>query len=74
VRNWEITVEDSLVYRSYLLRLWQVREESGLAWRATLEAVRTGEQRGFTSLEELIAYLRLSTGSSEEDEKDQSEG
>ena len=56
-------METPLVYKSYLLRLWQVNEEAGLAWRATLVDVKTGEQRGFASLEELIAYLRLSTES-----------
>jgi hypothetical protein len=54
-------MEAPLIYRSYLLRLWQVREEAGLAWRATLKNARTSEQRGFASLEELIAYLRQVT-------------
>ena len=54
-------MEVPLIYRSFLLRLWQVQEATGLAWRATLVDVSTGEQRGFASLEGLIAYLRLST-------------
>jgi hypothetical protein len=66
-------VEDALVYRSYLLRLWQVREQAGLAWRATLEEVRTGQQRGFASLDELIAYLRLTTEQPPEQAKHPSE-
>ncbi len=47
-----------LIYHSYLLRLWLVQEETGVSWRATLEDVKTGEQRGFASLEELIVYLQ----------------
>jgi hypothetical protein len=66
-------LEAPLVYRSYLLRLWQVREKTGLAWRATLEDVKTGEQRGFTSLGELIAYLRLTTEQPPEQAKHPSE-
>ena len=58
-----MTLDAPLIYRSYLLRLWQVREADGLAWRASLEEVKTGEQRGFTSLDELFAYLRLNTES-----------
>jgi hypothetical protein len=54
-------MEDSLVYRSYLLRLWQVREQAGLAWRASLEEVSTGVKRGFTSMEELAAYFHSIT-------------
>ena len=60
---YKLTMEAPLIYRSYLLRLWQVREADGLAWRASLEEVKTGEQRGFTSLEDLIAYLQYTTES-----------
>jgi hypothetical protein len=66
-----ITVEEPLVYRSYLLCLWQVSEEAGLGWRASLEVVKTGEKRGFTSLEELITYLRLSTELPNKESEDQ---
>ena len=51
-------MEAPLLYFSFLLRLWQVQEATGFAWRATLKDARTGEQRGFASLEGLIAYLR----------------
>ena len=43
---------------AYLLRLWQVRCEKGLAWRASLESARAGERRGFASLDELFDFLR----------------
>jgi hypothetical protein len=64
-----MTLDTPLIYRSYLLRLWQVREETGLAWRATLVDVKTGEQCGFASLEDLTNYLQQVTNESlEEDE------
>ena len=44
-------------YYSFLLRLWQVKENGGQEWRATLENVESGEKRGFTSVEGLLAYL-----------------
>ena len=54
-------MEEPIIYRSYLLRLWQVKEESDLTWRAMLEDVKTSEQRGFTCLEDLIVFLRQTT-------------
>ena len=44
-------------YRSYLLRLWRVRDD-GERWRAALENVEDGERCGFADLEALFAYLR----------------
>ena len=44
-------------YYSFLLRLWRTGENDGEIWRATLENAHTGERCGFTSLEELLAYL-----------------
>jgi hypothetical protein len=44
-------------YRSYLLRLWRVRDD-GERWRIALESVEDGEMRGFDDLEALIDYLR----------------
>ena len=66
-------METPLIYRSYLLRLWQVRAEAGLVWRASLEEVKTGDQRGFTSMEELIAYLRFTTESPPKGAEEQAE-
>lgn len=51
--------EQNQAYLAYLLRLWQVQENGMLTWRASLEASQTGKRMGFTSLEELIAYLRM---------------
>ena len=48
-------------YVSYLLRLWQVQAEQDLAWRASLEDTRTNERQGFTSLDDLLCYLRRLT-------------
>jgi hypothetical protein len=44
-------------YLSYLLRLWQTQHEGRLVWRASVESARTGERRGFASLDELHAFL-----------------
>jgi len=44
-------------YHSYLLRLWQVREETGSHWRASLEDVQTGELQGFADLAEPLHFL-----------------
>jgi hypothetical protein len=49
--------EQRRCYVAYLLRLWQVRAENGMAWRASLESARTGERVGFASLEELFGFL-----------------
>lgn len=49
-------------YVSYLLRLWQVQAEQGLAWRASLEDTRTSERHGFASLEDLWGFLCRLTG------------
>ena len=48
-------------YLSYLLRLWQVRTEGQLVWRASLESPHTGERTGFLSLEALFAFLERLT-------------
>ncbi len=47
-------------YVSYLLRLWLV-EGDGPVWRASLENPRTAERHGFTTLEDLCAYLQAET-------------
>ena len=62
----------SLIYCSYLLRLWQVREETGLAWRATLQDVKTGEQHGFADLDAMLAFLRSKTEEKQSEERDSS--
>ena len=45
-------------YVAYMLRLWQVRSGEEWSWRASLEHAHTGTRKGFTSLEELCAYLQ----------------
>lgn len=49
-------------YLSYLLRLWRENDEDRPVWRASLKQVQTGEQAGFTSLEELFGFLREQAG------------
>jgi len=46
--------------RVYLLRCWEERGQTTAAreWRFSVEDPRTGERRGFTSLEALAAYLQ----------------
>jgi hypothetical protein len=48
-------------YLAYMLRLWQVRDNDEMMWRASLEDPHTGERRGFASLEMLVAFLREQT-------------
>jgi hypothetical protein len=52
-------------YLAYMLRLWQISADGELAWRASLESPRTGERRGFASLEALFKFLEEQTDSHE---------
>jgi hypothetical protein len=45
-------------YQSYLLRLWQVRHNGKLIWRASLQSTRTGERRNFADLQQMLGFLR----------------
>jgi hypothetical protein len=54
---------DKRAYRSYLLRLWQVRGEKAL-WRASLESPLTGECYGFANLRALYEYIEEQADSS----------
>jgi hypothetical protein len=45
-------------YLAYMLRLWQEKDDAGVAWRASLESPHTGERLGFASLEALFSFLR----------------
>ena len=40
----------------------QMRSAGQLVWRASLEAPRTGERRGFAGLEQLVAFFEAQTG------------
>ena len=49
-------------YRSYLLTFWEERSrdpDAPAVWRFSLEEARTGQRRGFASLEALVAFLRV---------------
>jgi hypothetical protein len=48
-------------YLSYLLRLWPAGTGGGIAWRASLEDVSTGERQAFADLDALLDYLREQT-------------
>ena len=43
--------------RSYILRLWCVGEPQASVWHASLEDPSTKERFGFSSLEQLFAFL-----------------
>ncbi len=42
---------------SFLLRVWNTDELGGNNWQASLEDPKTGDRIGFTSIEELFAYI-----------------
>ena len=47
-------------YRSYLLTFWEERDrepQGPQVWRFSLQDPRTGQRRGFASLEALVAAL-----------------
>lgn len=54
-------VMDEGKYLSFLLRLWRVKQSDENGWRASLEDPRTGEIRGFASLELLWDFLHEQT-------------
>ena len=43
--------------RSYILRLWCADEPQATEWHASLEDPSTRERYGFSSLEQLFAFL-----------------
>ena len=48
---------DDPSYFAFLLRLRKEKKAGTGEWRASLEDPHTGEQKGFASLKDLIAYL-----------------
>jgi len=44
-------------YLAFLLRLWCVDVEDGIAWRASLENAHTGERQGFADMQILCSFL-----------------
>ena len=48
-------------YMSFLLRIWQEESDSNQekgVWRFSLQETDCRQRRGFSSLDELIAYLK----------------
>jgi hypothetical protein len=44
---------------SYLLRIWKVENGDETRFRISIENTATGERKGFTNLEALIAFLHM---------------
>ena len=44
-------------YFAFLLRLWKEKKVGEDIWRVSLEDPHTGEQKGFSGLEELFNFL-----------------
>ncbi|MGD8969093.1 MAG: hypothetical protein PVI07_16420 [Anaerolineae bacterium] len=56
---------DAPRYRAFLLTLWEERSrdrDAPQVWRFRLEDPRTGQQRGFASLEALVEALKQEMG------------
>lgn len=53
---------DGRRYSSFLLRVWLVEDKDPPVWRASLEDTRSGERKGFASIEALVKFLREQTG------------
>ena len=49
-------------YDSFLLRIWHSVGDGGPQWAIRLENLQHGDQRHFTSLDALLAYLRTLAG------------
>jgi hypothetical protein len=49
---------EDLDYQSLLLRIWRVERNDDTAWRASLEHIDGGEKLGFSTLDDLFAYIR----------------
>jgi hypothetical protein len=48
-------------YQSYLLRLWRTGAGDAVAWRASVEDIRTGQWHSFASLSAAFSFLDLQT-------------
>ncbi len=51
-------IEKQREYLAYMLRIWLVRDNQQILWRASVENAQTGERRGFASLDELLEFLQ----------------
>ena len=56
-------------YLSFLLRLWCINQDGCEIWHASLEDPRTGERRGFASLDALMEFLREQTQEKRDEEQ-----
>ena len=58
-------VPSSIEYASFLLRLWRETIADGGdvtgAWHIEVEHIQTGERQDFSTLDELVAFLRQKT-------------
>lgn len=45
-------------YQAYLVRIWSVKGNGGVVWRASVTNAHTNARQGFATLDELFAYLR----------------
>jgi len=50
-------ITEEMGYRSFLLRLWCVKQNEEITLRASLENPRTGQKHFFSSLEALHEFL-----------------
>lgn len=51
-------MSDERQYLAFLVRLWTVRRNGDLLWRASVEDVHTGERRAFADVAGLVAFLQ----------------
>jgi hypothetical protein len=50
-------MQNQSTYQSYLLRLWQVRQNGKTIWRASLESTHTGARENFADLKQAFDFL-----------------
>jgi len=62
--------EQTIDYRSYLLRLWRVKEGDRDVWRASLQDPQSGERISFATVEALFAFLEKQLGSTPDARED----
>lgn len=48
-------------YQSYLLRLWLVKDNDKMNWRASLESPQSGAHYNFATLKDLFDFLHQQT-------------
>jgi hypothetical protein len=58
--NKSAMIQNQSNYESYLLRVWQVRQDGQVVWRASLESTRTGTRENFADLKQAFAFLGTS--------------